>query len=164
MGAGRTPGGTALYTSRSGSLLPSAACLFPDLGRERSAALGRALGSLMGGGSVGWDRWDRSAVPVPAPLPTYQRQYSGNRYPHVDQQQVLQTQNAPPLSTPPQQVQPSQQQAQQRQAEQAQRTQQQAQQRQTEQTNARNNRRSNSSAISVPHKRRARARSGEADS
>ena len=41
----------------------------------------------------GWDRWDRSAAPPPAPLPTYQRQYSGNRYPHIDQQQVLQNQN-----------------------------------------------------------------------
>jgi len=35
----------------------------------------------------GWDRWDRRAVPSPAPLPTYQRQYSGDRYPRVEQQQ-----------------------------------------------------------------------------
>lgn len=42
---------------------------------------------------VGWDRWDRSAVPPPAPLPTYQRQYSGNRYPRIEQQQALQNQN-----------------------------------------------------------------------
>ncbi len=41
----------------------------------------------------GWDMWDRSAVPAPAPLPTYQRQYSGNRYPRVEQQQALQSQN-----------------------------------------------------------------------
>jgi hypothetical protein len=41
----------------------------------------------------GWDMWDRGAVPPPAPLPIYQRQYSGNRYPRVEQQQVLQTQN-----------------------------------------------------------------------
>ena len=41
----------------------------------------------------GWDMWDRGAVPPPAPLPVYQRQYSGNRYPRVEQQQVLQTQN-----------------------------------------------------------------------
>jgi hypothetical protein len=41
----------------------------------------------------GWDNWNRSAVPMPAPLPLYQRQYSGNRYPRVEQQQVLQTQN-----------------------------------------------------------------------
>jgi hypothetical protein len=41
----------------------------------------------------GWDSWDRSSVPQPAPLPVYQRQYSGTRYPHVEQQQVLQSQN-----------------------------------------------------------------------
>jgi len=41
----------------------------------------------------GWDKWNRSAVPAPAPLPTYQRQYSGNRYPHAEQQQQLQSQN-----------------------------------------------------------------------
>ena len=41
----------------------------------------------------GWDNWNRSAVPAPAPLPVYQRQYSGNRYPRVAQQQVLQSQN-----------------------------------------------------------------------
>ena len=42
---------------------------------------------------AGWDNWDRSSVPPPAPLPVYQRQYSGNRYPAVEQQQVLQSQN-----------------------------------------------------------------------
>jgi hypothetical protein len=41
----------------------------------------------------GWDRWNRSSVPAPAPLPVYQRQYSGNRYPRVEQQQALQSQN-----------------------------------------------------------------------
>ena len=41
----------------------------------------------------GWDNWNRNAVPAPAPLPVYQRQYSGSRYPRVEQQQVLQTQN-----------------------------------------------------------------------
>jgi hypothetical protein len=37
----------------------------------------------------GWDQWDRRAVPAAAPLPVYQRQYSGNRYPQVQQQQAL---------------------------------------------------------------------------
>ena len=37
----------------------------------------------------GWDRWDRRSVPPPAPRPDYQRQYSGNRYPRVEQQQTL---------------------------------------------------------------------------
>ncbi|UCV24595.1 hypothetical protein [Ferribacterium limneticum] len=41
----------------------------------------------------GWDRWDRRAMPAPAPLPTYQRQYSGDRYPSRDQQPVLQQRN-----------------------------------------------------------------------
>jgi hypothetical protein len=40
----------------------------------------------------GWDRWDRRAAPAPAPVPNYQRQYSGNRYPHYDQQQSLNNQ------------------------------------------------------------------------
>lgn len=29
----------------------------------------------------GWNRWDRSATPRPAPLPYYQRGYAGERYP-----------------------------------------------------------------------------------
>ena len=37
----------------------------------------------------GWDRWQRGSVPAPAPLPVYQRQYSGDRYPRVEQQQTL---------------------------------------------------------------------------
>lgn len=41
----------------------------------------------------GWDRWNRAAVPAPAPLPVYQRQYTGNRYPPVAQQRALQSQN-----------------------------------------------------------------------
>lgn len=41
----------------------------------------------------GWDRWDRAAVPAPAPLPTYQREYSGTRYPRADQQLTLRDQN-----------------------------------------------------------------------
>jgi hypothetical protein len=41
----------------------------------------------------GWDTWDRAAVPASAPLPVYQRQYSGNRYPAAAQQQTLQSQN-----------------------------------------------------------------------
>jgi hypothetical protein len=41
----------------------------------------------------GWDTWDRASVPAPAPLPAYQRQYSGNRYPAAAQQQALQSQN-----------------------------------------------------------------------
>jgi len=42
----------------------------------------------------GWDRWDRRSAPAPAPLPVYQRQYSGDRYPRqVEQQRTLRSQN-----------------------------------------------------------------------
>lgn len=41
----------------------------------------------------GWDRWDRHATPAPAPLPTYQRKYSGDRYPRVEEQQALHNRN-----------------------------------------------------------------------
>ncbi|HEX2769587.1 MAG TPA: hypothetical protein VHN12_09920 [Geobacteraceae bacterium] len=41
----------------------------------------------------GWDRWNRGSVPMPAPLPVYQRRYSGDRYPRVEQQQTLRSQN-----------------------------------------------------------------------
>ena len=41
----------------------------------------------------GWDHWDRSAIPRPAPLPVYQKQYSGTRYPRAEQQPELQSQN-----------------------------------------------------------------------
>jgi hypothetical protein len=36
----------------------------------------------------GWDRWNRGSAPAPAPLPSYQRQYSGNRYPQAIEQQA----------------------------------------------------------------------------
>ena len=41
----------------------------------------------------GWDRWDRRTTPAPAPLPSYQRQYSRDRYPQLWQQQQLQQQH-----------------------------------------------------------------------
>ena len=41
----------------------------------------------------GWDQWDRKSAPRPAPLPVYQRQYSGDRYPHAEQQHELRNQN-----------------------------------------------------------------------
>jgi hypothetical protein len=41
----------------------------------------------------GWDNWNRRAAPPPAPLPVYQRQYSGNRYPQREQQTTLQSRN-----------------------------------------------------------------------
>lgn len=41
----------------------------------------------------GWDRWDHNVVPGRAPLPVYQKQYSGTRYPRAEQQPVLQGRN-----------------------------------------------------------------------
>jgi hypothetical protein len=41
----------------------------------------------------GWDHWNHKSAPRPAPLPVYQRQYSGDRYPRVEQQQALQSQH-----------------------------------------------------------------------
>jgi hypothetical protein len=39
---------------------------------------------------AGWDQWNRRAVPAAAPLPSYQRQYSGARYPRdVEQQRSI---------------------------------------------------------------------------
>lgn len=35
----------------------------------------------------GWDQWDRRSVPRPAPLPSYQRKYSGDRYPREPENQ-----------------------------------------------------------------------------
>ena len=43
----------------------------------------------------GWNNWNHSSVPAPAPLPSYQRQYSGNRYPQAEQQQALQIAELP---------------------------------------------------------------------
>lgn len=37
----------------------------------------------------GWDRWDRHVIHAPAPLPVYQRHYSGDRYPRAEYQHVI---------------------------------------------------------------------------
>jgi hypothetical protein len=37
----------------------------------------------------GWDTWNHKSAPGPAPLPTYQRSYSGERYPKAERQQEL---------------------------------------------------------------------------
>jgi len=59
----------------------------------------------------GWDRWDAHSAPTPAPLPSYQQQYSGNRYPRdVAQQRTIQAQGyqyQPHEPVAPQHLQPS---------------------------------------------------------
>ncbi|MFZ6814412.1 hypothetical protein ACO0K3_08065 [Undibacterium sp. Rencai35W] len=42
----------------------------------------------------GWDKWNHQSHPKAAPLPSYQQQYSGNRYPGtIDQQKQIQSEN-----------------------------------------------------------------------
>jgi hypothetical protein len=42
----------------------------------------------------GWDHWNHRYAPRPAPLPVYQRQYAGDRYPHrVEQQHAIRNEN-----------------------------------------------------------------------
>jgi hypothetical protein len=41
----------------------------------------------------GWDRWNHGNAPRPAPLPAYQKPYSGDRYPHADLQHTLRSKN-----------------------------------------------------------------------
>ncbi|WP_306590476.1 hypothetical protein [Geothrix sp. 21YS21S-4] len=41
----------------------------------------------------GWNTWDRRSAPAPARLPTYQRNYAGERYPGVQQQRELRERN-----------------------------------------------------------------------
>ena len=41
----------------------------------------------------GWDKWNHRSVPARAPRPVYQKQYSGDRYPHqVEQQHSVRSQ------------------------------------------------------------------------
>jgi hypothetical protein len=44
-------------------------------------------GNRWHGGHDGWDQWDRKRAPRAAPLPTYQRKYSGKNYPGDSEQQ-----------------------------------------------------------------------------
>lgn len=41
----------------------------------------------------GWDRWDHHTPSTRPPLPLYQRNYTGDRYPQLPQQQALQNKN-----------------------------------------------------------------------
>ncbi len=96
----------------------------------------------------GWDRWDRGSAPAPAPLPTYQRNYSGDHYPRAVEQQhtirseqyryqprepVTQQYFKPRVQQDQRQRQDQQRQQEQRQQEQQRQKDQQAQQRQQEQ-------------------------------
>ncbi len=41
----------------------------------------------------GWDQWDHRSMPRAAPAPSYQRNFSGNRYPSPDQQHRVRSEN-----------------------------------------------------------------------
>ena len=49
---------------------------------------GEHWGSRWESRRAGWDRWNRGSAPAAAPLPTYQRSYSGSRYPSNTSQQA----------------------------------------------------------------------------
>ncbi|HEU4846326.1 MAG TPA: hypothetical protein VFT05_18810 [Burkholderiaceae bacterium] len=66
---------------------------FGDWRRDAPPLWGRHWGPDWERRHDGWDRWNRRAAPPPAPLPVYQRQYSGARYPQPAQQQALHSQN-----------------------------------------------------------------------
>jgi len=67
---------------------------FSTWGRDEPPRWGEHWGPRWEERRRGWDHWDRQSVPPPAPLPTYQRQYSGDRYPRApDQQVAIRTQN-----------------------------------------------------------------------
>ncbi len=66
---------------------------FRGWGSDAPPRWGEHWGNAWAQSHRGWDNWNRNAVPAPAPLPAYQRQYSGNRYPAAAQQWALQNQN-----------------------------------------------------------------------
>ena len=91
--ARRPRGYPALRPACAGALLPATSVYFHGWRSDAPPHWGEHWGNSWEQRRSGWDVWDRRAVPPPAPLPVYQRQYSGNRYPRVEQQQALQTQN-----------------------------------------------------------------------
>ena len=67
---------------------------FRSWGRDAPPRWGEHWGATWTQRRAGWDRWDRRSMPAAAPLPVYQRQYTGSRYPRAaEQQQVIRTQN-----------------------------------------------------------------------
>jgi hypothetical protein len=67
---------------------------FIDWHREQPPRWGDHWGRDWEQRRSGWDHWNHRAAPAPAPLPVYQRQYGGDRYPsQVEQQQALRNKN-----------------------------------------------------------------------
>lgn len=57
--------------------------------RDAPPRWGERFGRGWEGQHRGWGRWDRRAAPRPAPLPLYQREYAGARYPRAEEQHAL---------------------------------------------------------------------------
>lgn len=66
---------------------------FRGWGRDAPPRWGEHWGPAWQQQRSGWDRWDRRAVPAPAPLPGYQRRYPQDHYPQPDRQRELRSQN-----------------------------------------------------------------------
>jgi hypothetical protein len=66
---------------------------FVDWRRDAPPMWGRHWGPDWERRHHGWEHWDQRAAPARAPLPTYQRQYAGSRYPQPAVQQSLQSQH-----------------------------------------------------------------------
>ena len=60
---------------------------FQGWGADSPPRWGEHWGRDWEGRHAGWDRWNRGSAPQPAPLPSYQRRYSGGTYPRAEQQQ-----------------------------------------------------------------------------
>ena len=43
----------------------------------------------------GWEQWNRATAPAAAPLPAYQKKYTGDRYPKAAQQAAIEKENYP---------------------------------------------------------------------
>ena len=67
---------------------------FRSWSRNDAPRWGEHWGQSWSSQHKGWDQWNRNSVPTAAPLPVYQRQYSGTRYPRtVAQQSSIRTEN-----------------------------------------------------------------------
>jgi hypothetical protein len=65
---------------------------FSSYQRNQPPQWGQHWGNAWASRRSGWDNWDHKSPP-PAPLPVYQKQYSGNRYPVIQQQITINNQN-----------------------------------------------------------------------
>jgi hypothetical protein len=50
-------------------------------------------GKAWGEHHSGWNHWDHAHTPRAAPLPSYQKHYAGNRYPHEEERQAVREHN-----------------------------------------------------------------------